>query len=168
VVRIQKIGWIALKRENSDSWFRLRIDDPALASSASFASLFGQISKHFTPSAIAVDRFEGVKPRNETTARLEDPFVVLSPQDLLQQLTLYTQLVWGRFFLLKYSDAVNPNMRLEEEIAASEATVCVADNMSYFVFTRSGDLVDDLLSTHEQGALANGDLSELLALPEEI
>jgi hypothetical protein len=157
-----------MNKETPDPWIRLRIDDPHLASSESFASLLRRILKHISVAAVVIERFEGVRPSDQPTARLEEPSVVLSPEVLAKQLELYTQLVWGRFFLIKNTTMVKPNMKLEQTIAASETTVCVSDNVSYFVFTRSKPLADDLLSNYELSTVAEGNLSELLALPEEL
>jgi hypothetical protein len=157
-----------MHEEALNLWFRLRIDDPHLASSESFSSLLRRILKRNTVAFAAIERFEGVRRSNQPTSQLEEPFVVLAAEGLIEQLGLYTQLIWGRFFLLKDPAGVKPNSNIEQKVRASEATVCVADNTSYFVFTESSSLVDDLLSNYGDCALSNGNLSDLLALPEEL
>ncbi|MGA8670959.1 MAG: hypothetical protein WB679_13840 [Terracidiphilus sp.] len=151
-------------------WYRIRIDDPNLASLDGFVSLLRRVLKHVSASTAVVTDFEGVWHTNSSSPLVEGGPVTLPLDVLLKQLNDLTQIVWGRFFLFENAKEIDPldPKQLEEDISASESTVCIADNSTYFVFTRSPSLVHELQADDWPVHVTEGNLPDLLSLPEEL
>ena len=163
---------------DSTIWYRIRVDDPQLASSASFLSLVQRILKHVRASAVRVTNLEGVWRSQPKFLEVEERAFTFTLDALCEELENLTQLVWGRFFFLRqgedageFNDAGDRGQfngqALEKSIAVSEATLCVADNCSYFVFTTSLPLVCELLADSWPVEVLKGDLSGILDRGED-
>ncbi|MGA8672753.1 MAG: hypothetical protein WB679_22950 [Terracidiphilus sp.] len=151
-------------------WYRICVDDPRLASSDSFASLLRRVLKYCSASTVFVTDFESVWHTNSSSALVEGDAVHVPADVLFEQLNDLTQIVWGRFFLFKNAaeaERLDPE-QLEKRISASESTVCVADNSTYFVFTRSPLLVHDLQADDWPVQVTEANLLDLLSLHEEL
>jgi hypothetical protein len=150
-------------------WYRICVDDPHLASSDSFASLLRRVLKYVSASTALVTDFEGIWPITSSSPLVEGGQVILPLGVLFNQLNDLTQITWGRFFLFKNAaevERLDPE-QLEENISASETTLCVADNTTYFVFTKSLTLVYELQADDWPVHVRGGSLPDLLSLPEE-
>ncbi len=90
---------------------------------------------------------------------------ILTQASLYAALGAIRQVVWGRLFFCadaKASDSSASPGSLLESITASEFTICVADNTTYFVFTRSFQFACALLAEDWPVEVLKGTLSGIL------
>jgi hypothetical protein len=151
------------------SWYRVIIDDPRLAMSTNFRLLVEMALRHAPSSAVKNERLE-IVPNTVAESIGQGDFAKVLPIDsLLTSLGSIAQLVWGRFFFFETNEGAEQADKdeLAGNIAASQMTICVVDNSSCFVFTKSTSLVCELLSSYLQVEVTKDDLSRILARQED-
>jgi hypothetical protein len=153
----------------STNWYRVIIDDSQLAMSTGFRLLLETITKHVPSSVVRATHLEIFPNAATELLTTHGPTRVFSVESLFDALGSITQLVWGRFFL--FADSSDAEKAIEEDlannIAVSQVTVCVVDNSSCFVFTKSFSLVCELLAGNWRVEVIKHSLSTILARREE-
>jgi hypothetical protein len=147
-------------------WYRVIIDDPSSAMGKGFLSLLERMLKHAPSSFAIVTRLEAVGPD------VRSPIVQSQAQtveSLINSLKSIVQLVWGRFFFFDTSEIAKNavGVTLGEQIAGSTVTICVVDNASCFVFTKSPELVWELLTGFDRVEVVKAALTGILKRPED-
>jgi hypothetical protein len=153
----------------SPGWYRIIIDDPQLAMSPNFRWLLETAMKHVPSSVVKAARLE-IVPNAATESLMSHGHIhTVRINDLFDALASVTQLVWGRFFFFANNDdAEKANEdELAQSIATSQMTICVVDNASCFVFTKSASLVCELLVGPWRLEVIKDDLSRILTGPED-
>lgn len=158
----------------STMWFRVLVDDSGVADPDGFRTLLNLVRKHVPASAVAVAHFDGVWNSEAAAHKMEKRVQIFSFDEFEGELEKLSQIVWGRFFLLHDAAAIMPRetqkpdtREMEQRIALSAATLCVADNSYYFVFTTSPSLVGELLDQAWPVEVIKNTLSNILKMPEE-
>jgi hypothetical protein len=154
----------------SDLWYRVVIQDPQLAVSSSFRQLLEKTLLYVPSSVVTVAGLETVSVAGGGVLKPCPDAQTLSVDSLLEALGSVVQFVWGRFFLFRddHDAQAADGQGLSQRIAMSQATICVVDNSSYFVFTRSCPLVCVLLADPWRVEVVKEELSMILARPEDL
>ena len=146
-------------------WYSITIDDPELASGASFGRLVARTSRFVPCAAVTMSNLEIVPGLPPEMQEATGAWPTLAIDQLEKVLRSVTQLVWGRFFFFRnLPDAQRASNRgsFYDTVASAELTICILDNTSYVIFCKSLPLVCDALTGDWAVEVIKEELSRIL------
>lgn len=143
---------------NSEEWHQVIVNDPKCLSGESVASFVRPITRKLAATSVVVSDLVGASPG---LSGLEKQ--VLSVSDFLSRVANATQYDWAFFFVYSRIPTQEESAVADEKatIKMADATIRLADDQYFYVYSRNIDLISDLRRMYQDAEYKNSRFEEL-------